>query len=192
MAGSMSTQPNRKRCVPPFPAEFVAHVAAASRSYMTAGADEHEEAVLRSAKVLKEVFDACPTRRALDDLNRRSDGAFTVWIPDAAMDLVHLRMTDDGVALLARLCATLGYAPFSPELLEGAAKGMRRWCSRDGEFEIDLQPAELARVVERVRAECSTHAREDQLGAVTGRPVAEWLEHAVTMLGEAGSEPRRP
>jgi hypothetical protein len=149
-------------------------------------ANDREEAVLRSAAAPKEVFDACPTRRALDDLNRRSDGAFTVWIPDAAMDLVHLGRTGDGVTLLARLCGTLGYEPFSPELLEGVAKGMRRWCSSGGEFEIDVQPIELARIVERVRAECTTPAREEQLGAITGRPVAEWLEHAMAILRDSG------
>jgi endonuclease YncB( thermonuclease family) len=47
-------------------------------------ANDREEAVLRSAAAPKEVFDACPTRRALDDLNRRSDGAFTVWIDASA------------------------------------------------------------------------------------------------------------
>lgn len=180
----MSSQSKHVRRAPHIPAAFVAQVTAASSHYMTSGAGQREEAARRSAEVLKEVFDACRTRSALDDLNRRSHGAFTVWIPDAAMDLVHFGHTADGVALLASLAETLGYQPFSPELLEGVARGMRRWCSRGGEFEIDLAREELARVVERVRAECATHAREDQLGAITGRPVGEWIEHASALLGE--------
>jgi hypothetical protein len=188
----MPSHPKRDRRGPrnsPFPDEFVARVASASAAYMDSGDDQLEEATRRSAVVLGEVFDACNTREALDDLNRLSNGAFTVWIPDAAMDLSHFGRASEGVTLLARLCRTLGYEPFSPELIAGMMKGMRRWCSRGGEFEIDLLPEPLGRLIALLLSECTTPARMDELGAVLGRSVWDWRDQAVENLRDAGVEP---
>jgi hypothetical protein len=188
----MSTRTRRARRATRFSGRFIANVSAASRRYMNADSDWREDAALRSAGVLAEVLDACGSRSALRDLDRRANAAFVVWIPDAAMDLVHFGRVRDGVTLLARLGVSLGYEPFSRELLERVAMGMRRWCSRGGEFEIDLPLADLKRAVELVRAECTTPAREDQLAAITGRPVPEWLKHASQILGEGGRRFREP
>ncbi len=166
--------------------DLVAMVSAASRAFLDASGDQREAAALQSATLLGEVLDACRTRAALDDLDRRTSAGFPVWIPDAAMELDRLGRVDEGVALLTRLCRTLGYAPFSRELLAGMMKGMRRWCTREGECEIDLTPQELSRLVLRLISEAGTPKRLEQLSAVLGRSVEDWHERAADALCESG------
>jgi hypothetical protein len=166
--------------------ELVARVSAASRAFLDARGDQREAVALQSAALLGEILDACRTRAALDDLDRRTSAGFPVWIPDAAMELGRLGRVDEGVALLTRLCTTLGYATFSPELLGGMMKGMRRWCSREGECELDLTPRELSRIVLRLISEAGTPKRLEQLSAVLGRSVEDWHERAADALCEAG------
>lgn len=167
--------------------DLVARVSAASRAFLDASGDQREAATLHhSASLIGEVLDACRTRAALDDLDRRTSAGFPVWIPDAAMELGRLGRVEEGVALLTRLCTTLGYAPFSPELLGGMMQGMRRWCSREGECEIDLTPRELSRIVLRLISEAGTPKRLEQLSAVLGRSVEDWHERAADALCEAG------
>jgi hypothetical protein len=166
--------------------DLTARVSAASRAFLDASGDQREAVALHSAALLGEVLDGCRTRAALDDLDRRASAGFPVWIPDAALELGRLGRVDEGMALLTRLCATLGYAPFSPELLAGMMNGMRRWCSREGEREIDLTPRELSRLVLRLISESGSPKRLEQLGAVLGRSVEDWHERAADMLCDAG------
>lgn len=169
-----------------FTPDLVARVTAASRAFLDASEDRREAAALQSAALFGEVLEACRTRGALEDLDRRARAGFPVWIPDAAMELGRVGRVGEGVALLTRLCAALGYAPFSPELLAGMIKGMRRWCGRGGECEIDLAPRELSRIVLRLISEAGTPKRLEELGAVLGRSVEDWHERAADVLCEAG------
>jgi hypothetical protein len=166
--------------------DLVARVSVSSRAFLDASGDQREAVVLQSAALLGEVLDACRTRAALDDLDRRTSAGFPVWIPDAALELGRHGRVDEGVALLTRLCTTLGYSPFSPELLAGMMMGMRRWCSREGELEIDLTPQELSRLVLRLISEAGSPERLEQLGAVLGRSVEDWHERAADVLCDAG------
>ncbi|MGB8931856.1 MAG: hypothetical protein WCC48_11470 [Anaeromyxobacteraceae bacterium] len=166
--------------------DLVARVSAASRAFLDASGDQREAVALQSAALLGEVLDACRTRAALEDLDRLASAGFPVWIPDAALELGRLGRLDEGVALLTQLCTTLGYAPFSPELLAGMLKGMRRWCSRDGEREIDLTARELSPLVLRLISEAGSRKRLKQLGALLGRSVEDWHERAADVLCDAG------
>src|SRR5512138_3062871 len=185
---AMPSETKRDRCVlagGPTP-DLVSRVTAASRAFLDATVDQREAAALHSATVLGEVLDVCRTRAALDDLDRRTSAGFPVWIPDAALELGRVGRVDEGVALLTRLCTALGYAPFSPELLAGVMKAMRRWCMRGGECEIALTPRELSRIVMRLISEAGTPTRLEQLSAILGRSVEDWHERAADALCEAG------
>ncbi len=170
----------------PTPAALVARVAAASSEFLDADPREREPVALRSAAIFDEVFDACRSNRALTALDREASAGFPAWIPDTAFDLASFGRGREAVALLERLAATLGYPPFSPELLTGMLKGMRRWHTRDGEFEIDLPAGELAPLVACLLSEANTFTRLEELSSLLGRRVEEWHAHAAELLAEAG------
>jgi len=170
----------------PTPASLVVRVAAASAEYLHADLRQREAAALRSVEVFAEVFDTCRSRAALMELDRRANAGFPAWMPDAAFDLASFAREREAVALLARLGATLDFTPFSPELLAGMLKGMRRWCTQEGEFEIDLPAGELAPLVARLLSEANTWTRLEELSSLLGRRVNEWHAHAAELLAEAG------
>jgi hypothetical protein len=168
------------------PAGLAARVAAASSEYLHADPREREAVAIRSAALFDEVFDACRSYDALADLDRDASAGFPAWIPDTAFDLASFGREREAVTLLERLAATLGYSPYSPELLAGMLMGMRRWSARDGEFEIDLPAGELAPLVVRLLSEANSPTRLAELSSLLGRLVLDWHARAAELLAEAG------
>jgi hypothetical protein len=164
----------------------VARVAAASSEYLDADPREREAVAVRSAELFDQVFDTCRSYDALEVLDRGASAGFSAWIPDTAFDLASFGREREAVALLERLAATLGYPPYSRELLAGMLKGMRGWLTREGECEIDLPAGELAPLVVRLLSEANSPPRMAELSSLLGRSVHDWHARAADLLADAG------